>query len=203
MANHPEFVHLPLPFKYAGKPKLRGGGGKDARTTANRTNRRTHGDYLKQRSGELSRFWHERREELSNGGFLPIDIGIPFLLEIDPTSDVDFLYGLGFEIVCSLADGFILVASDDTDLTVLNERTDIFIEGIQNRCNTPAKIYALKEDDDRLKMVLSEKLYSDWGTLEDSESYIVDIGISCGGTIIMPKQREGKGKGADGGDCAR
>lgn len=192
MANHPEFVHLPLPFKYAGKPKLRGGGGKDARTTANRTNRRTHGDYLKQRSGELSRFWHERREELSNGGFLPIDIGIPFLLEIDPTSDVDFLYGLGFEIVCSLADGFILVASDDTDLTVLNERTDIFIEGIQNRCNTPAKIYALKEDDDRLKMVLSEKLYSDWGTLEDSESYIVDIGISCGGTIIMPKQPERK-----------
>lgn len=61
MANHSEFVHLPLPFKYAGKPKLRGRGGKDARTTANLTNRRIHGDYLKTRSGEISRFWHERR----------------------------------------------------------------------------------------------------------------------------------------------
>lgn len=197
MANNQEFVHLPLPFKYAGKPKLRGGGGKDTRTTTNCNNRRSHGNYLKRKSGELSRFWHERRDELSKSGFLPIDIGVPFLLEIDPTSDVDFLYGLGFEIVCSLEDGFILVASVDADLSVLNERADIFIEGIQNRCNTPARIYALKEDNERLKMVLSEKLYSDWGNINDSDFYIVDIGISCGGTIIMPKQPPRKSNETD------
>jgi len=188
MATNDTFVHLLLPHKYVGKPKLHGGGEQDDRTAHNRENRSGHGAYIKRRSGELSRFWHERRDERVHRGLPLINVGIPFLLEIDPTSNVDFLYGLGFEIVCSISDGFILVASEDADLTALNQKTDLFIEGIKRNCNTPARIFALSEDNDRLKMVLSGKLFSDWVTLQDNTIYTVDIGVSSGGTITMPEQ---------------
>ena len=35
------------------------------------------------------------------------DIGIPILLEIEPSSNIEFLRGLGFEIVCEIEDAFI------------------------------------------------------------------------------------------------
>lgn len=188
MAANSNFVHLPLPLKYMDKPKLRGFGNNDDRTAQNRSNRSGHGAYIKRKSGELSRFWQERRDERVQSGLPSIDVGIPFLLEIDPTTDVDFLYRLGFEVVCSISDGFIIVASEDVDMSILNQKTDLFIEGIKRNCNTPARIYALKEDDDRLKMVLSEKLYQEWATLQDNQTYTVDVGVSCGGTVTLPNQ---------------
>lgn len=188
MAINTKFVHLPLPLKYVDKPKLRGFGEKDVRTDHNQENRRDHGAYIKRKVRELSRFWHERRDERAQNGLSAINAGVPFLLEIDPTSNVDFLYGLGFEIVCSVSDGFILVATDDVDLTMLNQKVDAFINDIKHNCNTPARIYALKEEDDRLKMILSDKLFSEWENLNDDSIYSVDVSIGCGGTITMPKQ---------------
>jgi len=61
MANTNDFIHLPLPLKYTGKPKLRSGGSPDSRTAENRANRTTHGAEIKRRAGELSRFWSDQR----------------------------------------------------------------------------------------------------------------------------------------------
>ena len=61
MPENRDFSHLPLPFLYRGKPKLRGFNSPSERTNRNRNNRAHHGEYLKRRSSELSRFWKERR----------------------------------------------------------------------------------------------------------------------------------------------
>lgn len=44
-----------------------------------------------------------------------IETGIPILLEIDPSANISFLNGLGFEVVCELDEGFIIVATEDID----------------------------------------------------------------------------------------
>ena len=156
MAENNDFTHLPLPLLFQGKPKLRGGGAASAQTKRNTANRIAHGGYVKRRSAELSRFWKERRAERSENALPEIETGIPILLEIDPSVDIDFLRGLGFEIVCEIEEGFIIVATEDVDLSVLNEKADAFIANVTARCNSPAKVYALCEDGDRLKRNLSK-----------------------------------------------
>lgn len=188
MADNSMFMHLPLPLLFQGKPIIRGGGPSSDQTRQNRNNRISHGGYIKSRSAELSRFWKERREERIDNDLPQIETGIPILLETDPSADIDFLRGLGFEIVCEIEEGFIIVATDDVDLSLLNTKTDAFIANITAKCNSPAKIYALCEDGDRLKRILSEELYSKWTTILPDATYIVDIGVSCCGNIELPKR---------------
>lgn len=188
MAEKNDFTHLPLPLLFQGKPKLRGGGAVSAQTKRNTANRIAHGSYVKRRSAELSRFWKERRAERSENALPEIETGIPILLEIDPSADIDFLRGLGFEIVCEIEEGFIIVATEDVDLSTLNEKADAFIANVTTRCNSPAKVYALCEDGDRLKRVLSKELYAKWATVSPDEAYIIDIGVSCCGNIELPKR---------------
>ena len=192
MAENNDFMHLPLPLLFQGKPKLRGGGAVSAQTKRNTANRIAHGGYMKHRSAELSRFWKERRAERSENALPEIETGIPILIEIDPSADIDFLRGLGFEIVCEIEEGFIIVATEDVDLSVLNEKADAFIANITARCNSPAKVYALCEDSDRLKRVLSKELYAKWATISPDEVYIIDIGVSCCGNVALPKRPKRK-----------
>ena len=188
MAENNDFTHLPLPLLFQGKPKLRPGRAGSAQTKRNTANRIAHGGYVKRRSAELSRFWKERRAERSENALPEMETGIPILLEIDPSADIDFLRGLGFEIVCEIEEGFIIVATEDVDLSVLNEKADAFIANVTVRCNSPAKVYALCEDGDRLKRVLSKDLYAKWATISPDEVYIIDIGVSCCGNIELPKR---------------
>lgn len=106
MADNKDFTHLPLPLIYQGKPKLHGGGTSFSQTRNNIDNRNSHGGYLKRRSTDLSRFWKERRAERLENTLPEIETGIPILLEIDPSANIDFLRGLGFEIVCEIEEGF-------------------------------------------------------------------------------------------------
>ena len=188
MAENRDFAHLPLPLLFQGKPKLHGGGTISDQTKKNTINRIAHGGYVKRRSAELSRFWKERRAERLGNTFPEIETGIPILLEIDPSADIDFLRGLGFEIVCEIEEGFIIVATEDIDLSTLNKKADDFIANITTRCNSPAKVYALCEDDDRLKRLLSKELYEKWATISQDEVYIIDIGVSCCGNTELPKR---------------
>ena len=188
MAESNSFTHLPLPLLFQGKPKLHGGGGSDEQTKYNVVNRTGHGDYIKRRTAELSRFWKERRIDRIEKNLPEIETGIPILLEIDSSTNIDFLRGLGFEIVCEIEEGFIIVATEDVDLSILNEKTDDFIANIKAKCNSPAKVYALCEDSDRLKKVLSPELYTKWTSILPDNIYVIDIGVSCCGNIELPKR---------------
>lgn len=181
MAENNKFAHLSLPLIRKGKPKLHGYGKNSAQTENNLSNRIGHAKYLKQRSNELSRFW-KQRHVLSE-----IKIGIPILLQIDPvTPDISFLLGMGFDIVCEIDQGFIIVATKEIDLTTFNKKIDEFVQNSTRRYNAPARIYALCEDNDRLKQILSKELYDKWNILSPDEEYTIDIGISCCGNIKMP-----------------
>lgn len=195
-ANH-NFEHLPLPLVLHGKPKLNGGSPTSTTTTENRNNRTGHGGYIKRRTADLSRFWKERQQSRIAENLPQLETGIPILLEIDPFADIDFLRGLGFEIVSELENGFIIVASDDVDLQILNQKTEDFINNISVRCNSPAKIYGLREDYDRLGMILSPGLYSKWNSILDDKEYFVDIGVSCSGNIELPKQPQRNSEESD------
>lgn len=188
MAANEAFAHLPLPLLYQGKPKLHGGGAVSAQTMRNTANRIAHGGYIKRRSAELSRFWKERRAERLGHALPEIETGIPLLLEIDPSVNIDFLRGLGFEIVCEIEEGFIIVATEDIDFAVLNGKADAFIANVTARCNSPAKVYALCEDSDRLKRILSQELYAKWANILPDTTYIVDIGVSCCGNVELPQR---------------
>lgn len=188
MAENNDFTHLPLPLLFQGKPKLHGGGAASARTRRNTANRIAHGGYVKRRSAELSRFWKGRHAERLENALPEIETGIPILLEIDPSADIDFLRGLGFEIVCEIEEGFIIVATEDVDLSILNQKADAFIANVTAKCNSPAKVYALCEDDDRLKRILSKELYAKWTTISPEAIYTIDIGVSCCGNIELPKR---------------
>lgn len=192
MADNPSFKHLALPLVLQGRPILGGGGNTSAITTRNRNNRELHGEYIKRRSAELSRFWKERQIDRVHLNLPTIETGVPILLEIDPSSDIDFLRGLGFEIVCEIEEGFIIVATDDIDFELLNKKTDVFISNIVSRCNSPAKIYALCEDTDRLSRILTSDLYSKWSSIDDDQVYLIDIGVSCCGNVELPKQPQKK-----------
>lgn len=108
MSENRHFPHLSLPLLYAGKPILHGYGSSNEKTKHNRANRENHGEYLYRRSSELSRFWKERRAIRLRDNLPDIRAGIPLLLEIDSSTDLKWLKGLGFEVVCEIDEGFII-----------------------------------------------------------------------------------------------
>ncbi|WML51711.1 S8 family peptidase [Neobacillus sp. PS3-12] len=193
MPNRDDFSHLPLPLILTGKPKIRAVVPPDPRTLENRANRKNHGGYIKGQTSRLSKFWKEKQEERIKEHLPEIKTGIPILLEIDPNSDVSFLKGLGFEVISELENGYVIVSNGDTDFAVLNQKTDEFINEVSTRCNTPARVYALHEDDSRLKKIFGKNLMKIWETIKDDYKYDVDVSISCSGNIFnleQPPQKE-------------
>ncbi|GBU20587.1 hypothetical protein R80B4_00465 [Fibrobacteres bacterium R8-0-B4] len=181
MDSTKEFMHLPFPLKENGKPFFRRPMVEPPSLTEQyRQSRQSHGSNLKRQAKELSTMWNARRNERKQQNLPEIKGGIPFLLQMDPTVDVDFLYGLGFEVVCDLDDGFIIVASDDVDLNVFQRKLDNFI-GNKQRSGSPAKIYGMGSEEDRLSKILSKSLFEKWTTLDEVTDYIVDLSIECNG----------------------
>lgn len=186
MAGTKDFMHLPLPLKENGKAHFRKPNmPPQPQTTQNRQNRQSHGSDLKRNVADLSKFWNKRRYERIQQNLPTINGGIPFLLKIDPTTDVDFLYGMGFEVVCDLDDGFVVVASEDVDLNLFQQKIGDFMSN-KNRSGSPSKVYGLCEDDDRLSRILSKSLMEKWATLNTIE-VIVDLSIECNGLTRSPE----------------
>lgn len=192
MPGNRHFSHLSLPLLYTGKPILHGYGSSSKKTEHNRANRELHGAYLHRRSSALSRFWKERRAIRLHDNLPDIRAGIPLLLEIDPSTDLKWLKGLGFEVICEIDEGFIIVASEDADLVRFQQKIDKFIHNVSRNCNTPAKVYAMCEDTDRLKRILSKNLYDEWANISADTIYLVDVNISCSGRIQLPDKRQPK-----------
>lgn len=154
-------------------------------TNQNKNNRQGHRQTIRSQVQGLSRFWQDRKNERNSQHLPTIDGGVPFLLEIEPTTDVEFLRGLGFEVVCDLDEGFIVVSSEQIDLADFLEKIDGFVNKKYGTGNV-AKVYALHTDDDRLKRILSKELYNQWSNLDNASHYTVDISVSCSGTTSPP-----------------
>jgi len=205
MPDGHNFEYLPLLLRYQGRARLRGGGKQSPQTRANRNARQAHSNTLLAASHSLSANWQNRREEREGQDLPVIPQGIPILLQVDPSLELDVLRDrFSFEIVAEQEEGYVIVASEDIELTPFLDMVNGFAVAVHGSA-TVASIHRLFDDPnqtDRLQRILSERLFAEWPTIADDQLYIVDIGIACTGTQEIPPQPK-KGKRDSDAEWAR
>ena len=191
MPDH-QFEHLALvrredgPARY-GKPRFV----ETDQAKSNRANRQTHRAALDAQVTSISARWKLQRDARTAAGLPEINAGIPLLVQIDDTLDIDDLrHHFGFEIVSEQDDGFVIVASEDQSLDFFQKKLDDFVGRVQGSTGI-AKILAIREDltqEERLRRILTETLYAELPDLDTDASYIIDVSVSCQGNWVVPKK---------------
>ncbi len=149
-----KFEYLPLVLREQGKARPQQfPPTKNPTTEANTILRAPHSGGLSTNASRVTSSWKSKQAARENEG-LPSITGIPLLLKVDTSLDLDDLRKqFEFEIVCEEEDGFVIVASDDIDLTILQQKPTDFVISVTGSGNV-AKIHELREDltqDERLK----------------------------------------------------
>ncbi len=199
------FEHLPLLLRYQGQARLYGGGTPSPQTRANKNATVAHANSLRAASQALSTNW-QTAQTLRQAQNLPvIPHGMPILLQVDPNLDLDVLREkFAFEIVAEQEEGFVIVASEDIQLTAFVQVVTAFAVQVHG-AGSVASIHRLFDDPnqgDRLQRILSERLLAAWPTIEDAQTWVVDIGIACTGTQDIPTPPK-RGKRDSDADWAR
>lgn len=196
MAESHNFEHLPLLLRYEGAARLRGFGQTSPQTVANRNARQAHSISLHNASQSFSANWQNRRSQRQGQSLPVIAGGVPILIEVDPSLDLDVLREkFSFEIVAEQEEGYVIVASEDIELNAFKEMVNGFATQVHGAA-TVASVHRLFDDPsqtERLRRILSETLFGEWNRIDDGQLYVVDLGIACVGTSeIPPLPRKGK-----------
>ena len=186
-----QFEHLPLILKDRGPARFPPAPiPENPVTAANKTARAAHSGSLTAHSRTVSTTWTTRQTGRIQNGLPPSAKGIPLLLKIDPTLDLDDLRRqFDFEIVSVHEDGFVIVASEDVDLTAFQTQLSNFASAVRGAGNV-AKIHELREDlsqEERLSLILTESLQTEWPTIADDQLYIFDVSVTCIGNWDVPR----------------
>ncbi|AWM40257.1 Subtilase family protein [Gemmata obscuriglobus] len=185
------FPHLPLILRYDGPARSGKPPHGDPRTRLAKENRSGHGGGLTNSAANASAAWRLRFEDRERANLPVLPKNVPLVLEVDTSLDLDELRkNFGFELVSEQEDGYVIVASEDLDLSLFLKKLQDFIAQVKGSA-TVAAIYRLEDDPDqskRLSRILSERLLSEWPTLAENGDYIVDVGIACSGQIQIPPQ---------------
>ncbi len=172
----------------------------DTTTAANKANRGTHATTLRGRSTAATTNWVSRQDSRKQAGLPTIEAGIPLLLKIDTSLDLDDLRRqFGLEIISEQEDGFVLVSSQDVSLANFDQKLTNYVAGITGSGNI-SKIHEIREDltnEERLRQVLSDGVLSDWHSLDDNATYIYDISIACEGDWELPRAFTPRGNWGD------
>lgn len=183
-----EFQHLPLPFVMSERAFLTGGGEPPEQFVNNRENRVQHGNTLAQAARNIAACWDERQRTRIEQELPTLPVGVPILIKIEPDTDLDFLRStFGFEIVSEQEDGYVIVSSEEINLTTFLEKVEAFARN-EGRAGNSAKVYEILEDrtlETRLDRLLSVKLREQWPNINDPSVNVVDFGIECVGTIVL------------------
>jgi hypothetical protein len=205
MPGEHHFEHLPLLLRYQGRARLKRGGSTSPQTLANRNARQAHSIFLTTSAQSLTANWQGRQAQSREHAASFIPQGIPILLQVDPSLDLDVLREkFEFEIVAEQEEGYVIVASEDIQLTPFLKMVNEFAVPVHGSA-TIASVHKLFDDPsqiDRLRRILSERLFADWPGINDAQVYVVDIGIACAGTQEIP-QRPTRGKRATDADWAK
>lgn len=198
MPGQHNFEHLPLLLRYRGPARLRGGGDPSPQTLANRQARQAHSAHLRSAAQSLTTNWQGRQTERQVQALPVIPNGIPILLQVDPSLDLDALREkFAFEIVAEQEEGYVIVASEDIAVAPFLAMLDGFAVAVHGSA-TIAQVHRLFDDPtqaDRLGRILSDRLLAEWPAIGDEQPHIVDIGIACAGTQEIPR-RPNRGKRA-------
>ena len=190
MPDAHNFEHLPLLLRYQGKALLRGGGDPSPLTLLNKgAQRQAHSVALDTAAQTLSANWQaSKAQRQAVGEPLPdIPAGFPILLQIDTGLDLDALRAkFQFEIVAEQEDGYVIVASEDIELTAFRSMAQGFASTVHGSA-TIAQVHKMFDDQtDRLGRILSDQMMALWATIDESQLYVVDVGIGCAGTLEIP-----------------
>lgn len=189
MPNGHNFEHLPLLLRYQGRARLRGFGTPSPQTVANRNARQAHSATLRAAAQSLTTNWRGRRDARERQELPIIPAGIPILIQVDPSLDLDVLRErFAFEIVAEQEEGYVIVASEDIEIAPFVAMVNGFAVQVRGSASI-AQVHRLFDDPnqtDRLRRILSDRLLADWATVADDKTYIVDIGIACTGTLEIP-----------------
>jgi hypothetical protein len=193
------FPHLPLVSLERGRARLRGGGAADSRVARNKESaqRAIHSAHLLARTRALTQFWVQVRQDRAQKGLPAIKGGIPFLLQVPEQHD-SLLLALGekfgVEMVAEFEAGFILVASEDVDLTALQQMvSDFAVE--EHGSAAAAEILEIYDDGssrNRLEKILVQPLAEKW-PLDEKAEWILDVSIQTASTVQLgdpPAQRK-------------
>lgn len=181
------FQHLPLLLRYHGPARLKGGGSLSPVTQANREARNDHSVALQTAAGVLSAVWKDRKAEREQQQLPVMPAGIPVLLQVDPSLDLELLrQRFSFEVVAEQEDGYVIVASEDIDLTAFLKLAENFAGEVYGSAAV-AQVHRLFDDpEQRLQRLLSDRLRVEWANIKDDALYTIDVGISCSGTVQIP-----------------
>jgi subtilase family protein len=190
MPGQHNFEHLPLLLRYQGRARLRGFGTPSPQTVANRQAYQAHSAHLRAAAQSLTHAWQERQTERNAQALPVIPSGIPILLQVDPSLDLDVLRErFSFEIVAEQEEGYVIVASEDIEMAPFMAMLDGFAVQIHGSA-TVARVHRLFDDPTqatRLARILSDRLLKEWDGIGGDQLYIVDIGIACTGTGEIPR----------------
>jgi hypothetical protein len=203
MPEQHNFEYLPLILREQGRAKLKGGGNPSPQTIANRNARHAHSASLTTSAQSLKTNWEAVKVHSAAEGVPIIPQGIPILLQVDPRLDLDVLREkFEFEIVAEQEEGYVIVASEDIELTPFIRMVNEFAVQIHGSARI-AEVHRLFDDPaDRLRRILSDRLLEIWPTITDTQTFVVDIGIACSGTKEIPK-RPVRGRRMTDADWAR
>ena len=117
--------------------------------------------------------------------------GKPILVKVDPGLDLDVLRDkFDFEIVAEQEEGFVLVASEDIDLTAFSQMVANFSVAVHGSA-TIASVHRLYDDPnqaDRVQRILSDGLLPLWPDIPEDRLFVVDVGVACTGTKEIPDE---------------
>ena len=186
-----QFEHLPLVLREHGPARFPAAPIPENSTTAgNKGNRAGHSGTLSTNTTSVSTNWRSKQQTRLQNGLPQTEAGIPLILKIDTSLDLDDLRRqFSFEIVSEQEDGFVIVASEDLDLTGFQQKINEFaaITGSSNI----AKIHELREDltqEERLSLILTDSLLSEWPTIADDANYVCDVSVTCIGNWEIPNK---------------
>lgn len=183
------FAHLQLLLRFEGKALLQGGAKSSPQTTANRNARKAHGERLLKAGSTLSQSWQEQQAERQTQGLPSLPQGIPILITVDPSLDLDVLREkFDFEIIAEQEEGYVIVAAHDIELTAFQAMVREFEVAVHGSARI-AQVHSLFDDPaqtDRLQRLLSEELFIKWPAISDAEINVVDVGIACTGISEIP-----------------
>ncbi len=190
------FPHLRLVAHDTGRAKLSGRRKPNPRTVKNREARQSHSATLDNVLGTVAAEWREQQEARADQGLPLVDAGIPLLLEIDPSLDLDELrMKLGLEIVAEVENGYVIVASSQMDLGELRLAVQGFAAEATGSA-VVAGVYDVVGAGFHRRLGKTSPWFVDrWPTIRDDEEFIVDVGIECTGVGDIPPQPTMKARG--------
>jgi hypothetical protein len=191
MPNTHQFEHLPLVLRERGPARYSGGPRVDPATLDAKQNRTAHATALQTPASAVSLTWQTRQAQRAQAGLPTLPAGVPLLLKIDSSLDIDDLrHVFDFEVVSEQDDGFVIVASQDIVLTRFLAKLRDFT-GTVKGSGAVASVHELREDPtqvERLRRVLSETLFAEWAQMPDDRRYICDVSVACTGTWQVPNR---------------